>query len=305
MLISLIINGIFNALSYAFHYQSFGWAEPARMIIPTIAELSILYVCFIWMLYVDYKLYESRDRIRRTYRYFQIPVFVFTGLCVINLFTGFMFTVDENMLFVQRTGYYFLLIVQYFYGLYPVFLLIRHALTHKKQTFFHIWPTVAPGLISAIFTQVTPYSARCLGLTIAVVFLYFSYVERWRFNDLESGFFNRHYMDYLMELSEERLPDYRSALIIYAENADNALFSILRSGIPYGGELIRMSDDLFLLFSETGKTSSVKLLSAMFREEAEDYNKNHPDEEHINMIVTYTIRQDDETIRGFMQMVAA
>jgi hypothetical protein len=209
------------------------------------------------------------------------------------------------MLFVPKTGYYLLLTAQYFYGLFPVFLLIRHTLTHKRMQFFHIWATVAPGVISALFTQFTPYSARCLGLTIAVVFLYFSYVERWRFNDRESGFFNRHYVDFLLELKEDKIPDYQSALLIYTEHADSGLFSILQSDVPYGGELIRLSDQLFLLFSESGNVSSIKLLSATFREEAEEYEKNNPDQPAIQMVVSYTMRSKEESVKEFMQLAAA
>ena len=305
MLLSLIVSGIANSISYACHYNHLGWPAPLRMVFPTISELTILYYCFIWMLYVDYKLYGSRDRLLRTYRYFQIPVLTFTVLSVVNLFTGILFTVDENMLFIWKTGFYFFCVAQYFYGLYPVFLMIRHALTQKRIQFFHIWPTVVPGVVSALFTLLTPYSARCLGLTIAVVFLYFSYVERWRFNDRESGFFNRHYLDYLLELPEDQLPDYKSAVLIYAEHVDKGLFSILQSDIPFGGELVRLSENLFLLFSESGKTSSVKLISAMFREEAEEHDKNIPEEAHINLVVSYTMRQPEEPVKEFMRMAAA
>ncbi len=305
MLTFLMINGLANFISYSLHFQNTGWSAPARMIFPTISEITILYACYAWMMYVDYKVYGSRDRILRTYSYFQIPVIAFTVLSVINLFTGFMFIVDENMRFVWRLGFYFLSIAQYFYGIYPAFVLIRYALTHKKIQFFHIWPTVVPAGFAAFFTLFTPFSARCLGFTIAVVFLYFSYVERWRFNDRESGFFNRHYVDYLLELEEDKLPDYKSVLIIYAENVNQELFSILDSDTPYGGELIRMSEKLFLLFSESAKTSSVKLLSSTFRKEAENYDRTHPSDAPIDLIISYTIREKDQTIKDFMQMAAA
>ena len=305
MLVFLIINGLTNAISYSFHFNTPGWSAPVRMIFPTIAELTILYACFAWMMYVDYKLYGSRDRILRHYSLFQIPVIAFTVMAVINLFTGFMFVVDENMQFVWNIGFYFLCFAQYFYGGYPAFLLIRHALNHRKNQFFHIWPTVAPVVLTAVFTLVTPYSPRCLGFTTAVVFLYFSYVERWRFNDQESGFFNRHYVDYLLELEEAKLPNYNSVLIIYAENVNKELFSILESDTPYGGELIRASEHLFLLFSESGRLSSIKLLSSTFRKEAEDHDKTHPDDAPIDMVVSYTIREKGQTIKDFVQMAAA
>ena len=301
MLLAIIINGITNAISYACHYQALGWSAPLRMICPGIAELSILYICFLWMLYVDYKLYSSWDRILRKYRYFQIPLFAFTILSVINLFTGILFTVDENMVFIWKTGYYILCIAQYFYGLYPVFLMIRHRLTHKRIPFFHIWPTVVPVLAASIFTSLSPYSARCLGFTIAVVFLYFSYVESWRFNDEKSGFLNSHYMDYILELDEERLPDYRSAINIYAENANTGLFSILSGDLPYGGELIRMSHNRFLIFSESGQSSAVKLFAGMLCDEAQEYDKAHPEEPPVNIIVSYTVRDKDETIKEFIK----
>ena len=295
MVFFLMINSITNAASYALHFQNTGWPMPVRMILPTIAELSVLYTMFAWLLYVDYKIYGLWDRIIRLYRYWQIPVIVFTVFGIINIFTGFMFVVDENMLFIGKPPYYVLLFLQYFYGLYPALLLVRFVKNNGNTHFFHLWPTVVPAAVSALFTSFTPYSARALGFTIALVFLYFSYINRWRFDDLESGFYNKHYARWLAEMADDKHFDYHSAIFINVESPGDELYKLLKAELPLDGEIIRMKKNRFVIFSESGSTSFSKLLASAYQEEADRYP--------IEMTVAYTIREKQQSSADFIRMV--
>ena len=305
MLVSLMFNAVTNGFSYAFHHQSFGWSAPVRMIMPTLAEISALFTLFAWFLYADYKVYGSWDRTKYLGKYFQIPVIVFEGLCIINIFYGFMFTVDENMVFVARPLFYVMMLAQYFYGVFPVVMILHYIRLHGKLHFFHLWPVVGPVVVSSIFTLLSPYSARAFGFAIALVFLYFSYIDRWRFDDFESGFYNKHYVDYLLATAEKENWDYHSAIFFDVDSTCEGLYEIFRQEVPNGGEIIRVAPLRFLLFSKSSKASMTKLLSAMILESANEYDERHPDSEPIDMVVSYIIRGRDESLEDFMRMAAA
>lgn len=305
MVFFLMINAITNGISYGLHYQSTGWALPIRMILPTIAELSILYTLFTWLLYVDYKIYGLWDRIRIIYRYWQIPVIVITGLSLINIFTGFMFAVDENMLFVRKPLYYVFLFLQYFYGVYPALLLIRYIKNHGNSHFFHLWPTVFPVVVSVLFTTFTPYSARALGFTIALVFLYFSYIDRWRFDDYDSGFYNCHYAKWLADMACDDRYNYHSALFIGVANARESLYELLKAELPLDAEIIRMKNDRFIIFSESSSISFMRLLASAYQKEADEFDSMHTDIPPIEMTVAYAIREKGQSAKDFINMVIA
>ncbi|MCR5032301.1 MAG: hypothetical protein K6A92_05505 [Lachnospiraceae bacterium] len=266
-----LINAASNGASYALHHQSSALPAPVRMILPTIAELSVLYVMFLWLLYVDYKIYSSWDRIDRVQKIFFVPVLVVSIAALINLFTGFMFTVDETMMFIARPPFYVLTVFQYAYGILPVVAVLHYVRLHGKLHFFHITPVVVPVVVAALFTLFTDYSARAFGFAVGLVFLHFSYINKWQFDDVESGFYNRHYLDRILELCAAGKRTYKGALQIRVQNPSQAIYDILRQELPKGGELIRTDEHTFLLFTPNARTSMLSLLSCMIEDAAEDY----------------------------------
>ncbi len=299
-----LVNALSNGISYALHHQVTGWPMPVRMIMPTIAEYSTLLVMFGWFLYCDYKLYKSWDRSRSIYRIFQIPVFVMGALCVINMFTGIMFDVWEDHTFHGKFLFYCLTVLQYIYGIFPVLSIIRYIKTHGRLHFFNITPVVVPVLTAAIFTLLTNYSARSLGFAIALVFLHMSYINLWRFEDRESGFYNGQYINHILTLTRENKLDYHSVIEFETANTPDEFYNILRTEMPGKAEVIRMSKNKFLLFSESPKTSMIQLLSSMIQDSADEYDEQHLDEPPIDLLISYHVRRKNESAEDFIRHIA-
>ena len=235
-----IINALSNGISYALHHQNTGWPAPVRMIMPTIAEFSTLLILYVWFLYCDYKLYKSWDRTKSIYRVFQIPIYVMGVLCIINLFSGIMFEVWEDHTFHGKLLFYFMTVLQYAYGILPVLSISRYIRRHGRLHFFHITPVVVPVLTAALFTLFTDYSARALGFAIALVFLHMSYINLWRFEDRESGFYNGQYINHILALTRESKLDYHSVIEFETANTPEEFYNILRTEMPGKAEIIRM-----------------------------------------------------------------
>ncbi len=299
-----MINAISNGISYALHHQASGWPAFVRMIMPTIAEYSTLMILFGWYIYVDYKLYGSKERSLIISRIFQIPIYVMGVLCVINLFTDIMFEVTENHLFVAKPLFYVFSVLQYAYGIMPVLSIIRYVRMHGKLHFFHVSPIVIPVLSGSLFTLLSDYSARAFGFAIALVLLHMSYINLWRFEDRQSGFYNRFYINYIVDLSKEKRLDYRSAIEFITANTPEEFYDILKTEAPVDAEIIRMEPNRFLLFSESTKSSMIRLLSSMIQEASDEYDEDHRDSGPIDLLISYRIRKKDESADAFIRSMA-
>ena len=296
-----IINAVSNGISYGLHHQDTGWAAPVRMIFPTIAEYSTLLVLFAWFVYVDYKLYSSWDHTMWVCKIYQVPIYVIGVFCIINMFTGFMFDVTYEHLFVAKPLFYVFSFLQYAYGILPVIAIIRYVKTHGKLHFFHIQPVVVPVLVGSLFTLFTDYSARSFGFAIALVFLHMSYINLWRFEDRDSGFYNRHYVVHLMHMCREEKLDYHSAIEFNTASTPKEFYDILRVEIPGKAEIIRMDQNRFLLFSESPKASMITLLSSMIQDAADEYDETHKGETPIDLLISYRIRKKNESAENFIK----
>lgn len=297
-----MVNCLSNGVSYALHHQSLAMPRMLRMIMPTIAEFSTLAVVFIWLVYVDYKLYESWDRTKMIEKIFRVPVIVILVLFIINIPTGIMFDVAPDFVFEGKPLFYVVTAFQFLYGLLPVAAYIRYVYNHGYKHFFHISPVVLSTLVSAIFTLVTRYSARSYGFAIAIVFLYFSYINRWRFDDDETGFYNINYIDHLTDLARSGKIDYHSAIYFDIDNFVPEVRDIFKAEVPKDGEIIRVSDKRFLLLSESGSASMITALSGMIQEDADEYDEKHPDAT-ISLSSSGVIRKKNESALDFMARV--
>ncbi len=298
-----LINSVSNAICYALHYQTTGWPEIVRMILPTIAEISVMYVLLLWIMYVDYKMYSSWDRVQELKPYFLMPVLAFSIFGVINLFTGLMFTVDERMLFHAKPMYTAMTVVQYIYGLAAVIAVFKFQKDHGVVKFFYIAPVVVPALAGNLFTVITQYSARSFGFAVALVFLHFSYISRWRFEDVESGFFNMQYLSHLLDLVKDGKKDFNAALSVRADRIDKKLFAIIRKQLPRSGEVIRFGDRKFIIFTgESGNTNNI-LLAKSIKTSVNEYEEAHEDETPFGLIITGFRREEKENTLDFIKRV--
>ncbi len=298
-----LINSVSNAICYALHYHTTGWPPIVRMILPTIAELSVMYVLLLWIMYMDYKLYSSWDRVQELKPYFLMPVLVFTLFGVINLFTGLMFTIDEQMLFHAKPMYTAMTIVQYIYGLAAVLAVLRFRKVNGVVRFFYIAPVVVPALAGNIFTVITKYSARSFGFAVALVFLHFSYISKWRFEDVESGFFNMQYMSHLLDLVKDGKKEFNGALSVRADRIDKKLFALIRKYLPGSAEIIRFGDRKFIIFTGEGPNTNNIILAKNIKTAVSEYEESHEEEPPFGLIITGFRREEKERSLDFIKRV--
>ncbi len=301
LVVVTMVNAVSNGASYVLHHQKLGWPFALRMILPSIAEFSTLAVLFIWLIYIDYKLYESRDRTKALERFVRLPVVIILVLFIVNIPTGIMFEVSEDFTFVSKPLFIAVTVFQYIYGILPIVSYIRYIINHGQKQFFHISPIVIPTLISSLFTLVTSYSARSFGFAIAIVLLYFSYINRWRFDD-ETGFFNKNYINYLKILARNKKVDYRGAVFFELNNMPKDLCIQFKEELPKGGEMIRIENDQLMILSESDNNALLVALSDMISDDAEQYDNEHP-EKPVELSSFFVHRKKDESAEDFLKRI--
>jgi hypothetical protein len=275
------------------------------MILPSLAEFSTLVVLFLWLLYVDYRVYGIWERVLGVRRVFAPPVVIFAILMVINLFTGMMFHVDEMHIFTGGPLFYVLTAFQYIYGFFPIVVVIRYIMAQGSLHFFHTSAMVIPVLVAAIFTLFSDYSARALGFAVAMVFMHISYISRWRFEDTRSGFYNKQYLAHIYDMVSAGKANYKSALFFETFSDSKEVYDLLRQELPKDSEMIRIMPDTFVLFSENGDNSMIMFIKSMIEDAVEEYKENHPSQTGMELKVSGKHRKKTETAMEFVKRVAA
>ncbi len=301
----VLLNAVFSSLYYSLRYQELGWSPVVRRLFPSLDELSATLVLVAWVFYAEYMIYNSRERLIRLRYFYTFPMLVVAFCTVMNPFTGWMFDVDEAMLLHYTPLYYTLEVVEHLYGFLPLVGEILYTKRFGKLHFFSVIPVVVPVFFASVFTIGSDYSVRALGFSIGLMLLFLSYASRWRFDDEESGLYNRHFLKFIMELAEAGKRDYKNVIIFKTDHSQKEFFEILKAELPKDGELIRSDEKTVILFSNNSKPSMISIIGSLVTDAVDEYNENHPNEDALDIIVYTRRRKKDESTKDFIKRVSA
>ncbi|MBR4528932.1 MAG: hypothetical protein IKO80_01510 [Lachnospiraceae bacterium] len=291
--VGAMAEALLSMVCYSLHGQTFSWGRPAAWISKTLLEMTMLVLVFHWVMYVDFKLYGSRDRLIRTIAFLTAPLGLCALLLIVNLFTGIVFTINEDLTYTGTVIYDVLMAVEFLYLLVPLFQTIVYHLKGHRFRFFRIAPVLIPAMTACIVDLTTPYSAAALGISIGLVFLYFSLVSEWRFEDRETGLCNKEYLRYLHEQVLLGRRTFRYAMTFTAGGDPGALVAILKQEAPGNAELIRTAHDSCVLLTENGDRSALELLRLLVEDAAGEYDAAHENGRIDLHVQTYASRKDD------------
>ena len=280
--------------------QDMDWTHGVALFGKTIEECAMLLLAAQWMLYVDFLLYRSLDRLRRRYVWGLIPVFIFLVLLILNLFMDVIFTLCQDNSWQALPLYYMLRLVEIAYVLIPALVVFQYRKFHGNLRFFHPGIVVVPAVGGVVISELAWFSVDGLGTSIALLFLYYSMVNGWRFEDRESGFYNREYLSWLTKHSTEE--GIRAAVVFGTDSAPRELTAILRAELPKNAQIVKLAPGWFLFFTENGNRSSVKFLADMVCDAAGE--RDEESSMKINVKARTLSRKKDETITEFLARAA-
>lgn len=160
-----------------------------------------------WLVYVDYKIYNSKERLKKRWFYLQAPLFSFM-LLLINIFTPIAFYLDDNNVY-HRGGFLWLSLV-FVFGLvlYTIVLAYqnRKELSDRMIAFIAVF-ALLPVLISFIQLFVYGLILTWAVVALGVVFAYYLIEIAGNSVDYLTGLYSRKKIEEIIRGNiESKLP---------------------------------------------------------------------------------------------------
>ncbi|MCR5502810.1 MAG: hypothetical protein K6F53_07360 [Lachnospiraceae bacterium] len=295
--ISIMTAAFGNGLLCAMKDQTFPAAGPIAFFGATLQYASYLMLSYQWLLYADYRLYSSRDHLIRHYRKLLIPVGAFLLLLLINPFTGIMFRLGGAHELIPGVLFYGMTILSLVYFVFFLILMTRAKKSGIRMHFFRAASLLIPVLAALFVSVATAHDVSALGFAVGLIFLYFSMIDEWRFNDPETGLYNKEYLQYLSEPARARRRDIRSVMTFETRKDPLVLSEILKKELPKGAELVRAGEGKFILISDSGEKAPLNLLKSIVLETVEEYGEG---EDPFEVRTDIKIRKKGEDAESFL-----
>lgn len=289
---------IFNAM----YRQTAPWCHTIALVSRTLWDYSVLAADFLWLTYVDVKLFGAKKRGTFTRIVRILPLIVFLILLIINLFTGIIFTIAEDNSLQPKPLHSLMTLTMFLYFCASALIVWYFDRKKTKVRFLHIEPMIISVVAALIPQYTTSYGTGILGFVIGITLLYFSMIDEFSFLDDESQLYNERFLSYIIDNTIARKKTFHSALILEADGYLPASFEILRNTLHKNNDVIRIDKKRFLMFSGSDSLSALQLLSTHVEEAVKAYNDEHP-KEKTRITARCRMRKQDENTYTFLRKV--
>lgn len=294
------LNCIFPFVYNAMYMQPAPWCHTAAVVAKTLRECLNVVIVFLWLLFLDQKLFGGNYRRSRVFRLTLVICAGLIGLLIVNLFTGIVFTFSAENQLMPRPLLYAIFAVEFALFVFSAVTVRVYDRQSMKIRFLHISPMLFSIMFASGITVFTSYDIGILGYVIGIILLSFSLLSEYRFEDAESGLYNRGYLVHLFNLAAGGKNDIRSALIIEPAGNLEAGFKILRETLHKEHDVIRTEARRFMMFSPIDSRSALQILSTNLEEAVAGHNAEHPDET-VQLTVYSRMRTGEEDSFSFLR----
>ena len=294
---------IVDAGTYAWKYKEFSGAVLLAMGFRTLHEIILDLIIVLWLLFVNYKVYHSRDGIKRKFAKYLIPLFVLMVLDIINIFTGIRFYYDDQVVFHTTMFTVPYNLVRYFYLLACIIQIGVHKSRGNDLKFFDLGGFIVPIVVAGLVSNLTPYSCITLGIAIGLCNVYAGIINEQSFLDRQTGFFNRYYLRYLKSDIRRKVFYPKSGMIYRLEDPEDmqAFSGLLSPILPKKCEVVSYAEDTVIMLAEISKKSALHVMTEDVNIAVEGYNENHPDKP-MTVTIDTVFKKNKETEKGFYDM---
>ena len=294
--ICIIVGSLFDLFCCMLVNTSYRWGVAAVYASRTISEFAILLFLFCLLLYTDYKLFGSKDHLKRHFGVFLIPPGLIIILYIINFFTGILFGVDAEMRWEPTKFYYIVTFVKYVYLVIPPIHYMRSFLKSEKKRFLHPLSIYVPILAGTIISLLTPFSTIYLGCAVGLVLMIFSGIDSWRYADIKTSFFNKVYIEHILNMIRDK-KESRKSMIIFEAKGDQAAFAgLLMEELPADNEKVALGNGKVAFISDTGSMEQLKSLAEFVKDGAEEYDSTHSDKILLSQSICRIFKDDEDAL---------
>ncbi|MGI6072943.1 MAG: diguanylate cyclase domain-containing protein [Lachnospiraceae bacterium] len=298
------------------------------IVLNAILFINNIIFAFLWTIYADFKLFADMKRIKRVYPFMAIPAMLIIIGCLVNLITPVFFAIDAYNIYKRTALFIIPYIVTYSYMAYGVILIYLYRKKVYKYLFLpailFMIPIIIGSLLQFFFYG---YSLIWLGVSIGMVLLFINLQNESSYVDVQSGLFNRHYLNNLLSTHGKRgeSAGVLAGIMLDIDNLKNindnlghlvgddvisTAGRILRTSVCDKGvvcdkkTLFRYGGDEFIILMYINSRKEITDTIDMIKQQAALFNESEKKPYEISFSIGYgTHEKEHESIDDFLKKI--
>jgi len=322
MLLNLFIF-VFDTVMWLIDGRMFAGARVLNYIASTCYYLLNALICFWWLIYTDYKIYESRHGLIRRVRYYMIP-FLFCAVgSLLTPWTGWFFVIGSDNRYSRGPFFWFMVACAFLYLLgsfgITVYDILKNGLEERRgmNIYLVLFPIIV--LIAVVIQSLFFGISIIWTCTMLIAVSIYIYIQNGEINnDYLTGLYNRRRMDqYLIRKIKVRKQDRLLFLVVLDVNnfkrindtyghlaGDCALkkaAEILRAVCAGTDDFIaRMGGDEFVIIGERNTEEEIRGLIRKIREQENKKEQTEQADYQLSFSIGYSVFREEHTPDSFL-----
>lgn len=315
----LLFQSILEAFIFVIDGRLFWGARTLNIIGNGIYFILNMVLPFAWVLYADYKVYGSNIKTKKVGFIFAIPVIITALFVITTQFTGLIYYITEDNVYVRSEGFVFFYSLIFAYLIYGLFIIFLKRKTTGKHMLLPLFLFMMP-IFLGIIVQYLFYglSTVCISIAIGLVGIYVSAQSESYYIDRLSGLYNRGYLDdYLSNVGELKhnrpvvgimidMDRFKDINDTYGHHVgDEAIIKageLFKKHLGDDGFVARYGGDEFIIITRFSEKEEAKKLVRGICEEADRINA--AEENPYKLVFSYGIAEfhaDREDYENFLR----
>ena len=249
---------------------------------------------FQWLLYVDYRLYRSRDQLFRRYKYLYIPLLIFVLGRICAEYAGSMIPLPLDIIFQVDLLFYIDDIFGFLFLVFSAILAIQYKSQKGHWALFSILPGVIPMLVGYIVNWFTGWSVVALADALGVVLVGIAMVWQERYYD-SPGLYSKEYLRKLLKNTSPRINSIWGVVIFEPSKEVDNFSRLLRAETETEDLIVDAGDNVFALLSQSGRPEDLNYMGDMILSAAEEAIPG------ITLNITCITRKTGEASEAFIK----
>lgn len=190
---------VLESLGFLLNGKQFAEARSISLLISVVTFMFGVILALLWVFYMDYKLFEDFDRLRRWGPVMAIPAVVLCGMALANLFVDIFFGVTPDNVYYRTPLFILSYVVVFFYLSWGAILSYRHRKLPEKYLYVPALIFLLPIYVGSLI-QLYCYGLALIWPSTAVglTFLYINLQSQEAFIDPLTNLYNRNYLIHYM-----------------------------------------------------------------------------------------------------------
>ena len=306
-----------ESAAFAMDGHMFPFARALNMTINTmIFSINIIFV-YIWVIYIDYKIFQDLKRLRQREFILAIPMIFVLIMLLINLFTPVLFKISDHNVYSRTSLTFIPFVISFGYLILSEVYIYTQRNNTKRYLFLPTIIFVTPLVVVALLQMfIYGISLSWAALSISVVSLFMNIQNEFNAIDSLSGVYSRQYLtNYLWNKKTQQ--KYLIGIMIDANHfkeindtyghqmGDQAIASLghlLHHGAGVHDIVSRYGGDEFIIVHESQDLNDATQLIDAMEEQIRQFNEERLYPFHLSLSYGVSVyRPHENTIDDFLK----